>query len=206
MGKSLNSKLDSWLHGKIWFTSIGWLSAASQSAKRPTFFLTYPVYIYIYILAPAYANLFMTRLEERLLKASTDKPLVWIRFIDDVFLIWPHGEEKLKSLINHLNSSHETIKFTSEQSRDSISFLDVQVSVGEGGVLSTDLFCKPTDTHQYLHKKSCHPWHTKKAIPYGQPLRFRRIFSEDRQFQERVGELAGWLKDRGYEESRLEIS
>ena len=151
--------------------------------------------------APAYANLFMTRLEERLLEASPDKPLVWMRFIDDVFFIWMHGEERLKSFINHLNSSHETIKFTSEQSRDSISFLDVQVSVREGGVLSTDLFCKPTDTHQYLHKKSCHPWHTKKAIPYGQALRFRRICSEDRQFQERVGELAGWLKDRGYEES-----
>ena len=29
----------------------------------------------------------------------------------------------------------------------------------------------------------------------------RRICSEDRQFQERVGELAGWLKDRGYKES-----
>ena len=69
------------------------------------------------------------------------------------------------------------------------------------GVLLTDLFCKPTDTHQYLHKKSCHPWHTKKVIPYGQALTFRRICSEDRQFQERVGELAGWLKDRGYEES-----
>ena len=151
--------------------------------------------------APAYANLFMTRLEERLLEASADKPLVWMRFIDDVFFIWTHGEEKLESFINHLNSSHETIKFTSEQSRDRISFLDVQVSVGEGGILSTDLFCKPTDTHQYLHKKSCHPWHTKKAIPYGQALRFRRICSEDRQFQERVGELAGWLKDRGYEES-----
>ena len=65
----------------------------------------------------------------------------------------------------------------------------------------TDLFCKPTDTHQYLHKKSCHPWHTKKAIPYGQALRFCRICSEDHQYQERVGELAGWLKDRGYEES-----
>ena len=70
-----------------------------------------------------------------------------------------------------------------------------------GGVLSTDLFCKPTDTHQYLHKKSFHPWNTKKAIPYDQALRFRRIYSEDHQFQERVGELAGWLKDRGYEES-----
>ena len=110
-------------------------------------------------------------------------------------------EEKLNSFINHINSSHETIKFTSEQSRDRISFLGVQVSMGEGGVLSTDLFC--TDTHQYLHKKSCHPWLTKKAIPYGRALRFRRICSEDCQFQERVGELAGWLKDRGYEESLL---
>ena len=151
--------------------------------------------------APAYANLFMIQLEERLLDASADKPLVWMRFIDDVFFIWMHGEEKLKSFINLLNSSHETIKFTREQSRDSISFLDVKVTVGEGGVLSTDLFCKPTDTHKYLHKKSCHPWHTKKAIPYGQALRLRRICSEDRQFQDRVGELAGWLKDRGYKES-----
>ena len=153
--------------------------------------------------APAYANLFMTRLEERLLNASDLKPLIWMRFIDDVFFIWMHGKEKLKSFIDHLNSSHDTIKFTSEQSRESISFLDVKVSVGEGGVLSTDLFCKPTDTHQYLHKKSCHPWHTKKAIPYSQALRFRRICSEDRQFQDRVGELAGWLKDRGYEESMV---
>ena len=32
-------------------------------------------------------------------------------------------------------------------------------------------------------------------------LAVSRICSEDRQFQERVGELAGWLKDRGYEES-----
>ena len=151
--------------------------------------------------APAYANLFMTRLEKRLLEASPYKPLIWMRFIDDVFFIWMHGEEKLESFINYLNSSHATNKFTSEQSRDGISFLDVQVSVGEGGALSTELFCKPTDTHQYLHKKSCHPWHTKKAIPYGQALRFRMLCSEDRQFQERVDELAGWFKDRGYEES-----
>ena len=143
----------------------------------------------------------MTRLEERSLEASPDKPLIWIRFINDVFFIWMHGEEKLESFINHLNGSHETIKFTSEQSQDTISFLDVQVSVREGGVLMADLFCKPADTHPYLHKNSCHPWHTKKAIPYGQALRLRRICSEDHQFQERVGELAGWLKDRGYKEA-----
>ena len=86
-------------------------------------------------------------------------------------------------IIYHLNSSHETIKVANEQSQDRISFLDVHVTLGEQGVLSTDLFCKPTDTHQYLHKKSCHPWHTKKAIPFGQALRLRRICSEDRHFR-----------------------
>ena len=91
--------------------------------------------------------------------------------------------------------------FTSEYSRETISFLDVQVTLREGRVLTTDLCCKPTDTHQFLHKKSCHPWHIKKAIPYSQALRYRRVCSEDRQFRNRVGELAGWLKDRGYEES-----
>ena len=153
--------------------------------------------------APAYANLFMTGLEERLLKESVDTPIVWMRFIDDVFFIWTHGEEKLETFINFLNSSHKTIKFTGEHSRESISFLDVKVSVSEGGVLRTDLFCKPTDTHQYLHKKSCHPWHTKKAIPYSQALRLGRICSDDRQLRDRLRDLAGWLKARGYEESLI---
>ena len=35
--------------------------------------------------APAYANLFMVRLEERLLETLVDKPLVLMRFIDNVF-------------------------------------------------------------------------------------------------------------------------
>ena len=74
-----------------------------------------------------------------------DKPLVWMRFIDDIFFIWTHGEDKLKLFIDHLNSSHD-----SEHSTESISLLDVTVKVGEGGVLMTDLFCKPTDTHQYI--------------------------------------------------------
>ena len=88
----------------------------------------------------------MTGLEERLLNESVDTPIVWMRFINDVFFIWTHGQEKLETFINFLNSSHDTIKFTGEHSRESISFLDVKVSVSEGGVLTTDLFCKPTDT------------------------------------------------------------
>ena len=63
------------------------------------------------------------------------------------------------------------------------------------------MFKKPTDTHQHLHKTSCHPCHTKKAIPYSQALRLRLICSEDHELDARLRGLAGWLEDRGYEES-----
>ena len=81
-----------------------------------------------------------------------------MRFIDDVFFIWTHGENNLEEFISHYNSSNHTIKFTSEYSREALNFLDDNIILGEGGVLMTDLFCKPTDIHQSFHKKSCHPW------------------------------------------------
>ena len=74
------------------------------------------------------------------------------------------------------------------------------VVVRKGRALETDLYCKPTDTHQYLQRASCHPWHTKKEIPYGQALRIRRICSDDGKFRARSEELVGWFTNRGYEE------
>ena len=59
---------------------------------------------------------------------------------------------------------HPTIKFTAEYSRAKINFLDVTV-IKKGNQLVTDLYIKPTDTHQYLHASSCHVSHCKKSIP-----------------------------------------
>ena len=67
------------------------------------------------------------------------------------------------------------------------------------GRLATDLFVKQTDTHQYLHFKSCHPFHIKKAIPYGQALRMRRIRSDVHVFDQRCKELKEWLLSRKYD-------
>ena len=95
---------------------------------------------------------------------------IWWRYIDDVFLIWQHGEEKLRDFISFLNGAHDSIKFTAEWSTDKVNFLDVQV-IKQGNRLITDLFTKPTDTHQLLHRTSCHLNHTKKGIPYSQALK-----------------------------------
>ena len=67
----------------------------------------------------------------------------------------------------------------------------------------TDLYTKQTDT-QLLHRSSCHPYHTKKGIPYGQALRIRRICSEDSFFDERMRDLKSWLIGRGYHEGEID--
>ena len=119
--------------------------------------------------APTYACIFMNKIESDFLKTQEAKPLVWYRYIDDVFFIWTHGEQKLNSFLEELNNYHPNIKFTHESSKENISFLDLSVSLSETK-LYTDLYIKPTDRHQYLHYSSSHPDHTKKSIIYSQTL------------------------------------
>ena len=56
-------------------------------------------------MAPSYSPLFMGKFEE-------DKPLIWLRFLDDIFLIWEYSEEELLDFIKYLNAAHPSIKFT----------------------------------------------------------------------------------------------
>ena len=48
-------------------------------------------------MAPPYAIIFIGDLEERILKDYSFKPLVWWRYIDDIFLLWQHGKKNKKS-------------------------------------------------------------------------------------------------------------
>ena len=105
--------------------------------------------------------------------------------------------------INFLNSAHHSIKITAEYSKESVNFLYVMVIRKEDRI-ATDLYTKPTDTHQLLHHSSCHPNHMKRDIPYGQALRLHWICSEETFFANRLGELETHLLDRGYKRGEIE--
>ena len=45
--------------------------------------------------APPYSVLFMAELEEEIIKESEYKPYLWWQYIDDIFSLWEHGENKL---------------------------------------------------------------------------------------------------------------
>ena len=95
-------------------------------------------------MAPSYANIFMDQLEIQLLATNNLQPSFYTRFIDDIFLIWPHGEEELKTLLTSWNSFHSTIKFTFEYSQVQTHYLDVTITKEENQ-LTTKLYTKPTD-------------------------------------------------------------
>ena len=71
----------------------------------------------------------------------------WIRFIDDIFLIWKGDSDYLNAIIEYLNSVVPSIKFTHEISSTSVNFLDTTVMKDSNGNISTDVYQKPTDMH-----------------------------------------------------------
>ena len=123
----------------------------------------------------------MSKLERKMICECVLKPWFWWRFLDDVFLIRLHGRNTLIKFLEYVNSYHQNIKCTWSFSDNEISYLDVKVEIKENRII-TDVYCKETDTHQYLDYRSCHPKHVKMGIPYGQALRLRRICELDEVF------------------------
>ena len=153
-------------------------------------------------MAPSYANLFMGVLEKQMLSSYKHKPLVYFRYIDDIFMIWTDGEDSLNDFLAHCNNQNKNIQFEQTISNTSIPFLDVSVTL-EGGKLTTDLYCKSTDKHQYLYHTSCHPKHTKTSLPYCLALRLRRICSSENLFQQCTNEMLHHLNQRGYKKRSI---
>ena len=70
--------------------------------------------------------------------------------------------------------------------------------------MSTDLYVKERDSHQYLQPSSCHPYHCVKSVPYSQALRLNRVCSNNIFYDNRRNQLEKWLSDRYYAHKLVE--
>ena len=107
-------------------------------------------------MAPSYATLVLGYLENELYNQVTNKTgeeidhyvyANWKSFLDDCYINWPYGEDKLKELHDILNSLDNSIQLTAETSCEELPFLDVMIRK-DNSHLTTDIYYKPTDSLQ----------------------------------------------------------
>ena len=160
--------------------------------------------------SPTFACLFVGVLEALMLLSWEGQggllPHMWRRFIDDIFLLWRHGEEDLLKFITHLNASHHTIKFemvpgeSYNYTTRAINLLDLKVWINEQGCIQTTLYEKPCRVISYLLPSSCHPDFIARNIPYSLAYQLVRIESTRERLEKNLMKLQEELVSRGYRE------
>ena len=73
----------------------------------------------------------MADIETEILSKSVIKPLIWKRYIDDIFSLWDVSKQDIDKFITQANSHHPTIKFTAEISNTEATFVDIVVYKGK---------------------------------------------------------------------------
>ena len=158
-------------------------------------------------MAPAYANLFMGKLEKDLINIANQHIHTWKRFIDDIFIIWTGTTQEFESYMKKINQIHPTIKFTHEISDTELTFLDVTLYKGERfqttNILDLRTHIKNTNKQLYVHSKSYHPPSTIKAISKGETKRYLRTNSNETNFEKMKCKLVNKLKQRGYKHNQI---
>ena len=153
-------------------------------------------------MAVAFAIIFMAHIEKQLLLASPHKPILWKRFIDDIFSVWTLPERDINDFVDFANLFHATIKFSHELSSEKIVFLDTEVFKGprftDRKTLDVQTHFKPTETFQYMHFSSCHPFSVKKGFIKGEALHLLRKNLVKEIFELRKLEFLTRLIERGY--------
>ena len=115
-------------------------------------------------LSPIVANIYMENFEVEAIRSAPNPPQFWKRYVDDTFTILQSS--KKEEFLEYLNSIDQKIQFTAEDQREdgAMPFLDILVSPGRDGSLSTSVYRKPTHTDLYLQWESHHPLSSKYSV------------------------------------------
>ena len=115
-------------------------------------------------MGPTIANIFLGYLEEKAaVQYNGTQPELYLRYIDDIFGITTMSTEDLLKWINFTQNFHNAIKYTFETSTTEATFLDIKF-FNKDNKITTSIYYKPTDSHNYLRFESFHPYNIKKSF------------------------------------------
>ena len=136
------------------------------------------------------------------------EPDNWKRYRDDTLDIKANCTSKqLEEFTDYLkeNMLPGKLVFAMENSREKLSFLDVNIGLREG-YLIREIYSKPTNSHEYLNPNSCLPPAVANNNPLGVALIVRRNCSDrienDQIVERKLVEYKAHLMHLGYKRSK----
>ncbi len=152
--------------------------------------------------APALANIYLANFDSFAINYQPHPPLLYTRYIDDLFFVWNSNLTELIKFQNCLNSLLPGIKLTFSHDLNSVNFLDTTI-FKHNNLLHTKVYFKPTDRHSLLTHSSFHPTHTFKAILKSQFIRFKLLSSLKEDYFNTCNILIKSLILRGYKYKKM---
>ncbi|XP_072041190.1 uncharacterized protein [Amphiura filiformis] len=147
--------------------------------------------------SPIIANLFMENFEEKAITSFHTPPRYFGRYVDDTMVIIERSE--VDSFTHHLNSIHDSIKFTVEhESNNSIAMLDTLISRNADGSLSFSVYRKSTHTDQYLNFASHQPLEHKLGVIRTLTHRAKTLSSDSESLEHEMDHVKKSLAICGY--------
>ena len=126
----------------------------------------------------------------------------FLRYVDDGFIFWPVMLD-INIFIRILNNLHPNIKYTvergiSNETSESINFLDIKVTLHALRNIETELYYKETNNHHYLEYNSFHAKHVKDNIPYNFFKKIVVFTSDSAKEKIEIEKMKTWLLRCGY--------
>lgn len=157
--------------------------------------------------APHYADITMAYWETIACNQLEEAPAIYLRYLDDIFLVWEHDLETFDKVFDKWNKISPNIQLKKNIQEQELEFLDVLVYKGpqfhQTGRFDTKVYFKPTDSHALLHRDSYHPGHTFPGLIKSQLIRYARICNNQPDFEEATNILFKAVEARGYKRRTL---
>ena len=151
------------------------------------------------------ADVYMFHLETTVLKSTIESAIMYIRYVDDIFLIIPKHANASAILIG-VNQVDDNIKFTLEEEIErELPFLDVLMKWEEDGSIRRSIYRKTSYTGQYLHFQSSVPRAQKRNLVSNLANRIRKICSPC-MLQTELDSLKEFLILNGYPEKFIDLN
>jgi predicted GIY-YIG superfamily endonuclease len=152
-------------------------------------------------ISPILADICMENILNEAMESFTEKPILYVKYVDDCLCVYDNTKIDSKLLLTHLNTIDNNVKFTLEEEKDTkLPFLDILIT-REHNKFITKVYRKPTDKGAKLNYNSNHSYATKATVVRADLIRAYEYCTENSDLEKELSTVYQNLFKNNYTKS-----